>query len=168
MSPPRRSSLSPNPFVTPLRPAPQDLWEEALLKEYNLTDGFDGYTMSVIQFGYVALFSAAFPLAPLAMINNLVQTRVDAHKICKTRRVLEAKARLHFILFLQLEISSHSQGGPLTKGRSKRSDFFILNVRISGSVNTESIWSLQTCVMWTSVCFSRVFLYLVFAAYDPT
>ena len=53
-------------------------------------------------------------------------------------------------------------------GRFKRSDFFIPNVRISGSVNTESIWSLQTCVMWTSVRFSRVFLYLVFAAYDST
>ncbi|CAN0047611.1 unnamed protein product [Ectocarpus sp. 4 AP-2014] len=52
-----------------------------------MIDVFDDYTMSLIQFGYVALFSAAFPLAPLlAMINNLVQTRVDAHKICKTRR----------------------------------------------------------------------------------
>ena len=27
---------------------------------------------------------------------------------------------------------------------------------------------LQMCVMWTSVRFSRVFLYLLFAAYDPT
>ncbi|CAM9497815.1 unnamed protein product [Laminaria digitata] len=63
------------------------LWEEALLKEYDMADVLDDYTMSLIQFGYVALFSAAFPLAPLlAMINNLVQTRVDAHKICKTRR----------------------------------------------------------------------------------
>lgn len=53
-----------------------------------MADVFDDYTMSLIQFGYVALFSAAFPLAPLlAMINNLVQTRVDAHKICKTRCV---------------------------------------------------------------------------------
>lgn len=66
-----------------------DLWEEALLKEYDMADVLDDYTMSLIQFGYVALFSAAFPLAPLlAMINNLVQTRVDAHKICKTRWAL--------------------------------------------------------------------------------
>ena len=54
-----------------------------------------------------------------------------------------------------------------SKGRFKHSNFFIPNVRISGSVNTESIWSLQTCVMWTSVRFSRMFLYLLFAAYDP-
>ena len=54
------------------------------------------------------------------------------------------------------------------KGRFKRSDFFIPNVRISGSVNAESIWSSQTCVMWTSVRFSRVFLYLLFTAYDST
>lgn len=60
-----------------------------MLKEYDMADVLDDYTMSLIQFGYVALFSAAFPLAPLlAMINNLVQTRVDAHKICKTRWVL--------------------------------------------------------------------------------
>lgn len=60
-----------------------------MLKEYDMADVLDDYTMSLIQFGYVALFSAAFPLAPLlAMINNLVQTRVDAHKVCKTRCVL--------------------------------------------------------------------------------
>ncbi|CAM9391551.1 unnamed protein product [Discosporangium mesarthrocarpum] len=70
-----------------LEEAGDSLWEEALLKEYNLEDAFDDYTMSLIQFGYVTLFSAAFPLAPLlAMINNLIQTRVDAYKLCKTRR----------------------------------------------------------------------------------
>lgn len=72
----------------PLRFRSADLWEEALLKEYNMADALDDYTMSLIQFAYVALFSAAFPLAPLlAMINNLVQTRVDAFKLCKTRWV---------------------------------------------------------------------------------
>ena len=30
------------------------------------------------------------------------------------------------------------------KGRFKRSEFLFQNVRISGYVNTESIWSLQT------------------------
>lgn len=81
----------PHPFVAAARrlrlPSGfADLWKEALLKEYNMDDAFDDYTMSLIQFAYVALFSAAFPLAPLlAMINNLVQTRVDAFKLCKTR-----------------------------------------------------------------------------------
>ena len=32
----------------------------------------------------------------------------------------------------------------LIKGRFKRSEFLFQNVRISGYVNTESIWSLQT------------------------
>ena len=35
---------------------------------------------------------------------------------------------------------------PVSKGRFKRSEFLIPNVRISGYVNTESIWSLQTYV----------------------
>ena len=35
---------------------------------------------------------------------------------------------------------------PVSKGRFKRSEFLIQNVRISGYVNTESTWSLQTYV----------------------
>ncbi|CAM9132883.1 unnamed protein product [Phaeothamnion confervicola] len=67
-----------------LEEASSPLWEESLLKEYDM---FDDYTMSLIQFGYVTFFSLAFPLAPLlALINNLLQTRVDAYKLCRTRR----------------------------------------------------------------------------------
>ena len=40
--------------------------------------------------------------------------------------------------FFSLE--NHVKG----KGRFKRSEFLFQNVRISGYVNTESIWSLQT------------------------
>lgn len=36
-----------------------------------------------IQLGYVVLFSSAFPLAALcALINNLVEIRSDAFKLC--------------------------------------------------------------------------------------
>ncbi|CAM9126612.1 unnamed protein product [Chrysoparadoxa australica] len=64
--------------------AASPLWEESLLKDY---DTFDDYTMSLIQFGYVTFFSMAFPLAPvLALVNNLIQMRVDAFKLCRTRR----------------------------------------------------------------------------------
>ena len=66
-----------------LEEASSPLWEEAQLFDYDI---FDDYTMSLIQFGYVTFFSMAFPLAPLlALLNNLVQTRVDAFKLCKTR-----------------------------------------------------------------------------------
>ena len=35
----------------------------------------------IIQFGYVTLFVAAFPLAPLfALLNNILEIRVDGRK----------------------------------------------------------------------------------------
>ena len=37
----------------------------------------------VIQYGYVALFAPAYSLAPLlALINNIIEIRVDAIKLC--------------------------------------------------------------------------------------
>jgi len=36
-----------------------------------------------IQFGYVVLFSSAFPMAGLcAMLNNFIEVRSDAFKLC--------------------------------------------------------------------------------------
>lgn len=42
----------------------------------------------MIQYGFVTLFVAAFPLAPLfALINNIVEIRLDAYKyLTKCRR----------------------------------------------------------------------------------
>lgn len=38
-----------------------------------------------LQFGYVLLFSPAFPLAALcAVVNNVIEIRVDAFKLCNT------------------------------------------------------------------------------------
>eukprot|EP01119_Soliformovum_irregulare_P017174 TRINITY_DN5054_c0_g1_i1.p1 TRINITY_DN5054_c0_g1~~TRINITY_DN5054_c0_g1_i1.p1 ORF type:complete len:718 (+),score=198.14 TRINITY_DN5054_c0_g1_i1:149-2155(+) len=43
---------------------------------------FDDYNEMAIQFGYVTLFAAAFPFAPMAaLINNLVELRTDALKL---------------------------------------------------------------------------------------
>lgn len=42
------------------------------------------YAEMVTQFGYVTLWSVVWPLAPLfALINNYVELRADAIKICK-------------------------------------------------------------------------------------
>ena len=43
---------------------------------------------SVLQFGFITIFVAAFPLAPLfALLNNWVEIRLDAQKfVCETRR----------------------------------------------------------------------------------
>lgn len=46
------------------------------------------FIISVLQFGFITLFVAAFPLAPLfALLNNWVEIRLDAQKfVCHTRR----------------------------------------------------------------------------------
>lgn len=50
--------------------------------------------VAVIQFGFVTLFVASFPLAPLlALLNNILEVRVDAWKFTtQLRRPMAAKA----------------------------------------------------------------------------
>jgi len=52
-------------------------------------------SLTVIQFGFVTLFVASFPLAPvLALLNNLFEIRVDAWKITtQCRRNVPEKAQ---------------------------------------------------------------------------
>lgn len=49
----------------------------------------------MIQFGFITLFVASFPLAPLlALFNNILEVRVDAWKFTtQFRRPVAAKAR---------------------------------------------------------------------------
>ncbi|VDD84881.1 unnamed protein product [Enterobius vermicularis] len=48
---------------------------------------FNEYLEMVIQFGFVTLFVSAFPLAPLfALINNIIEIRMDAYKFTITSR----------------------------------------------------------------------------------
>ncbi|KAL7039822.1 hypothetical protein ACKWTF_000129 [Chironomus riparius] len=51
---------------------------------------FDEYLEMIIQYGFVTLFVAAFPLAPLfALINNITEIRLDAYKmVSQSRRPL--------------------------------------------------------------------------------
>ncbi|XP_003744254.1 anoctamin-8 [Galendromus occidentalis] len=54
---------------------------EAAMYRYDGT--FEDYLEMFIQFGYVVLFSSAFPLAALcAFVNNVVEIRSDAFKLC--------------------------------------------------------------------------------------
>ena len=42
----------------------------------------DEYLELAIQYGFITLFVAAFPLAPLfALINNIFEIRLDARKV---------------------------------------------------------------------------------------
>jgi hypothetical protein len=44
---------------------------------------FDQFNEMAVQYGYLALFAPAFPLAPLlAFINNIFEIRIDAIKFC--------------------------------------------------------------------------------------
>lgn len=46
-------------------------------------DTLQDYQEMFVQFGYVVLFSSAFPLAALcALVNNLIEIRSDAFKLC--------------------------------------------------------------------------------------
>ncbi|KFW74367.1 Anoctamin-8, partial [Manacus vitellinus] len=54
---------------------------ESCMKKYE--DTFQDYQEMFIQFGYVVLFSSAFPLAAVcALVNNVIEIRSDAFKLC--------------------------------------------------------------------------------------
>ncbi|KAB0797482.1 hypothetical protein PPYR_08475 [Photinus pyralis] len=59
--------------------------KEDLMDVYEET--YDDYLEMYIQFGYVVLFSSVYPLAAFwAVVNNFVEIRSDAFKLCKFNR----------------------------------------------------------------------------------
>ena len=62
--------------------------------------------ISVLQFGFITIFVAAFPLAPLfALLNNWVEIRLDAQKfVCETRRAVAERAENIGVWFKILEM----------------------------------------------------------------
>ncbi|XP_065070348.1 anoctamin-4-like isoform X1 [Rhopilema esculentum] len=69
-------------------------------RDYKLTEVsqqglFDEYLEMVIQFGFITIFVAAFPLGPFfALINNMIEIRVDAYKfVVLYRRPLAQKVQ---------------------------------------------------------------------------
>ena len=60
---------------------------------YNLVELF--YLFLVIQFGFITIFVASFPLAPFfALLNNVFEIRIDSNKlICETRRPIADRAQ---------------------------------------------------------------------------
>ncbi|XP_075867523.1 anoctamin-4-like [Nelusetta ayraudi] len=56
---------------------------------------FDEYLEMILQFGFTTIFVAAFPLAPLlALLNNIVEIRLDAYKfVTQWRRPLPSQAK---------------------------------------------------------------------------
>ncbi|XP_029455582.1 anoctamin-4 [Rhinatrema bivittatum] len=71
-------------------------WE----RDYNLQPMnpyglFEEYLEMILQFGFTTIFVAAFPLAPLlALLNNIIEIRLDAYKfITQWRRPLASRAK---------------------------------------------------------------------------
>ena len=64
---------------------------------------------TVLQFGFITIFVAAFPLAPLfALLNNWVEIRLDAQKfLCETRRPVPERCANIGIWFTILETLAH-------------------------------------------------------------
>ncbi|CAG9330895.1 unnamed protein product [Blepharisma stoltei] len=55
--------------------------KQASLSEYETP--LDDYMELIIDYGYVVMFSAAFPIVPLiALFVNIIEVRVDAYKLC--------------------------------------------------------------------------------------
>mmetsp|Transcript_13981 Transcript_13981/g.20923 ORF Transcript_13981/g.20923 Transcript_13981/m.20923 type:complete len:715 (-) Transcript_13981:269-2413(-) len=63
-------------------------------KEYHVMLGtFEDYAEMVIQFGYTTMFVAAFPLATvMSFVNNYIEIRVDAWKLCQVCRRPEPRS----------------------------------------------------------------------------
>ncbi|XP_047474777.1 anoctamin-7-like isoform X1 [Penaeus chinensis] len=80
--------------------------------DYQLIDNeglFQEYLEMVLQFGFITIFVAAFPLAPLfALLNNWVEIRLDAQKfVCETRRAVSERAQNIGIWFTILDFMAH-------------------------------------------------------------
>jgi hypothetical protein len=88
-----------------LKQAEEEAWSEARMPEYNT---FNDYAEMMVQYGYVTFFSMAFPLAPgFALLNNVVEIRSDAFKLCNnTRRPVARKAAGIGVWFRTLQLMS--------------------------------------------------------------
>ncbi|XP_067090055.1 anoctamin-1-like isoform X1 [Osmerus mordax] len=89
-------------YIKSKRTAFQEEERETRLQRYetdNFLEPFAGltpeYMEMLIQFGFVTLFVASFPLAPLfALLNNIIEIRLDAKKfVAELRRPVAARAK---------------------------------------------------------------------------
>ncbi|NWX16228.1 ANO9 protein, partial [Aegotheles bennettii] len=73
------------------------------LNEVNMFSLFDEFLEMVIQYSFTTIFVAAFPLAPLlALLNNLVEIRLDAKKMMELRRRMVPRKAKDIGIWLQV------------------------------------------------------------------
>ena len=68
-------------------------WEQDYnLQAWTQLSLFEEYLEIVIQYGFITMFVSAFPLAPLfALVNNIMEVRIDAYKY--TTQIRRPKAQ---------------------------------------------------------------------------
>lgn len=70
------------PTLQPDDPRIKQANEESEMEPYEET--YDDYLELYIQFGFVFLFSSVYPIAAFwAVLNNVLEIRADAFKLCK-------------------------------------------------------------------------------------
>ncbi|RCH88112.1 hypothetical protein CU098_000888, partial [Rhizopus stolonifer] len=78
------------------------IYKEVDREEYNI---YTDYVEMVVQFGYVSMFSTVWPLTALcSMINNWVELRGDAIKLCKYTSLLAILLSEHIFVALRAGI----------------------------------------------------------------
>lgn len=74
---------------------PYTQWEkDFILNENPKPERFSDYLEMIIQYGFLTMFAAAFPLAAVfALLNNVLEIRIDAYKsITEYRRPIPQNA----------------------------------------------------------------------------
>lgn len=101
----------------------------------------------VLQFGFITIFVAAFPLAPLfALLNNWVEIRLDAQKfVCETRRPVAERAQDIGVWFTIMDALAHL---------AVISNVSFINTQTNkGNILLECIFVVKMqCVMVTDAC----------------
>lgn len=70
-------------------------WKRESYDEGEINGTVEEYSELMVQFGFVSLFSMAFPLVPLlAFLNNIIEMKIDKHKVMyMTRRPIPVVAK---------------------------------------------------------------------------
>ena len=103
---------------------------------------FDDFNDRVIQFGYLVLFSPAFPLAPLlAFANNVIEIRTAGYKMCRGKSTAPKPTFARLLLyaywsvrFVRLNIGYQR---PEAKSRSGIGSWFVVLAVLGASASLQ-------------------------------
>ena len=99
------------------------------------------FQSTVIQFGFITIFVAAFPLAPFfALANNIFEIRIDSDKIvCDMRRAVAHRAQDIGIWFSIL--SAVAKIAVISNVSSNQLLTFNFEVHTAGKIHSATVWT---------------------------